>query len=354
MNRKPEIRKFLIAAELGAALVCCAGLLAAARANQVMAEWRETDSAGDERIAEEQGGEKPLTPLQLEAKAILDIQREAMNRAKELATMPLEPIPAEAVKLAEDAMKQFDSTGVIVLPGGTELRMVKVEAGTFTMGETDEGIDKELFDNEMPHEVTLKHVFWLGRTEVTQAQWKAVMSNRTPSGFTGDDLPVEVVSWDDIQIFCGRLNGMYAGKLPAGYRFDLPTEAQWEYAARGGKKGKGFKYSGSDDLDAVAWHDGNSGQTTHPVGTKQPNELGLYDMTGNVTEWCRDWYEKDYAGDPEFLRGNQGDRRVCHGGGWGYTDELIARIAFRDPSGSDSRDIFTGFRLALVPTEPVE
>ena len=248
-----------------------------------------------------------------------------------------------------ERIEEFESTGIIKLPGGVELKMVKVEAGTFTMGETDEEVDKESFDDETPHSVTLTRDFYIGQTEVTQAQWEAVTVSN-PSIEKGDNLPVEQVSWDDAREFCDKLNAMCAGNLPAGYRFDLPTEAQWEYAARGGNKSKGNKYSGSNDIGSVAWYGDNSGSKSHPVETKQANELGLCDMTGNVWEWCRDWYESGYAADPEFLRGNNGLDRVYRGGGWGNGARLC-RVASRDDSGPGSRGSDLGFRLALVPVQ---
>lgn len=228
----------------------------------------------------------------------------------------------------------------ISLPSGKELVMVRVEAGTFTMGAND--------SRETPHSVALKHDFYIGQTEVTQAQWKAVMGSN-PSYYTGYDHPVESVSWDDAQVFCRKLNELYAGKMPAGYRFDLPTEAQWEYAARGGKESRGYRYSGSDRVGSVAWYCESSGTGTHPVATKQANELDLYDMSGNVWEWCRDWYEADCADDPEFLQGNAVDSdRVVRGGGW-FDDAVDCCVAYRTCEVPGKRGSEYGFRVALVP-----
>lgn len=136
--------------------------------------------------------------------------------------------------------------------------------------------------------------FSICRYEVTQELWRAVMGDN-PSQMQGDDLPVEQVSWDDCQIFIERLNGI------TGKKYRLPSEAEWEYACRGGRHSKGYMYSGSDDIDAVAWYDGNSEGRTHPAGRKMPNELGLYDMSGNVWEWCQD------------MHGSTGS---CRGGSW--------------------------------------
>ena len=233
----------------------------------------------------------------------------------------------------------------IDLPGGVKLALVKVEAGTFTMGSPVGEADRE--DDESQHRVTLTRDFYLGRTEVTQAQWRAVMGT-DPSRFKGDDLPVEMVSWDDAMAFCRKLNEM--GLAPAGWTFTLPTEAQWEYAARGGNRSRGFMYAGGNDIGEVAWYDGNSRGETHPVGTKRANELGLYDMSGNVWEWCLDWYEKGYAADPETLAGNRGSGRVIRGGGWFYVAGYC-RSAIRILNGPGCRRFSLGFRLALVPVQ---
>ena len=174
--------------------------------------------------------------------------------------------------------------------GNVSYKMVYVQGGTFIMGATSEQ-GGDAWDEEKPaHQVTLSS-YSIGQTEVTQALWEAVMGNN-PSFFKGDNLPVERVSWDDCQEFVRKLNRL------TGKNFRLPTEAEWEYAARGGSKSRGYKYSGSNTLGNVAWYDDNSGSTTHPVGTKSSNELNLYDMSGNVYEWCNDWYG-DYSGAPQ-------------------------------------------------------
>ncbi|MBO5694650.1 MAG: SUMF1/EgtB/PvdO family nonheme iron enzyme, partial [Lentisphaeria bacterium] len=177
--------------------------------------------------------------------------------------------------------------------------------------------------------------YYIGKYEVTQAQWQAVMGNN-PSYFKGADRPVENVNWYDAMRFCNKLN--YLGLAPRGYEFTLPTEAQWEYAARGGNESKGYKYSGSNDVDEVAWYEKNSGGQTHPVGEKKPNELGLYDMSGNVCEWCLD---------------ADGPYRILRGGSLCY-DAYSCRVACRSdrPDGrSYSYGSSSGFRLALVPVQ---
>ena len=219
--------------------------------------------------------------------------------------------------------------------------MVYVSGGTFTMGATSEqGHDAE--DDEKPaHSVTLSD-FYLCKYEVTQALWKAVMEEN-PSYYKGDNLPVEQVGWDECQTFIARLNSL------TGKCFRLPTEAEWEYAARGGNCSRGYKYSGSNKLSDVAWYFDNSDNKTHPVGTKNPNELGLYDMSGNVQEWCYDWYG-DYSSSSQTNPTGPSDSkwgRVYRGGGW-RNDEKSCRPFFRwsYASGFDYHEDL-GFRLAI-------
>ena len=223
--------------------------------------------------------------------------------------------------------------------------MVYVEGGTFTMGATSE--QKKPDDDEKPtHRVSLSS-FYIGKYEVTQALWKAVMGSN-PSNRKGDNLPVENVSWNDCQTFLRKLNAM------TGKNFRLPTEAEWEYAARGGNLSRGYQYSGSKKIDDVAWYNNNSGGETHPVGTKAPNELGIYDMSGNVWEWCQDWYG-DYHG---YLQTNptgpsSGSDRVNRGGGWDY-DARICRVAYRSLNAPDVRFSLLGLRLALSQLRTTE
>jgi formylglycine-generating enzyme required for sulfatase activity len=203
------------------------------------------------------------------------------------------------------------------------------------------------FDNEWAVTwVTLTQPFWLGRTTVTQGQFEEVMGTN-PSHFTaaGRDAPVEQVSWDDAMAFCVKLTNREkaAGRLPAGYAYTLPTEAQREYACRAATTGD---YAG--DLDAMAWYGANSGGTTHPVGTKQPNAWGLYDMHGNVWEWCRDWYADKLPGGEVTnpLGPPSGSNRVLRGGGW-HDDAANCRSAIRGGNEPGYRDGPVGFRLAL-------
>ena len=216
--------------------------------------------------------------------------------------------------------------------------MVFVEGGTFTMGATSEQGSDADSDEKPAHSVTLSD-YYIGKYEVTQAQWKAVMGNN-PSYFKGDNLPVEEVSWNDCQTFVTKLNQL------TGRKFRLPTEAEWEYAARGGNKSKGYKYSGSNIIDDVAWYDGNSDDKTHPVASKQANELGLYDMSGNVWEWCQDWYGSYSSSAQTNPTGStSGSDRVLRGGSWsrGATGCRVSNRYSRSLTYWNS----IGFRLAL-------
>lgn len=199
------------------------------------------------------------------------------------------------------------SNGTLTV-NGIKYNMVWVDGGTFRMGATSEQ-GSEISDEKPVHSVTLSG-YYIGKTEVTQALWQAVMGSN-PSYFEGDGLPVEQVSWDDCQKFIRKLNSL------TGQNFRLPTEAEWEFACRGGNNSRGYKYSGSNYIDNVAWYDGNSGDKTHPVATKSPNELGIYDMSGNVWEWCADWYGDYSSGRQTNPKGPyDGSIRVGRGGCW--------------------------------------
>lgn len=227
---------------------------------------------------------------------------------------------------------------------GVSFDMIAVEGGTFIMGATAEQGSDAFFDEKPPHQVTLSS-YYIGKTEVTQELWQAVMGSN-PSDFKGDKKPVERVSWNDCQEFITKLNSL------TGQKFRLPTEAEWEYAARGGNNSKGYKYSGSNDIDDVAWHTENSNSTTHDVGQKVPNELGIYDMSGNVWEWCQDWYE-EYSSSAQTnpIGPNSGSSRVLRGGSWD-DDASYCRSSCRIDCNPDSRNFYfginyLGLRLAL-------
>ena len=217
-------------------------------------------------------------------------------------------------------------------------KFITVTGGTFTMGATSEQGSDYYSDERPTHSVTLS-TFQIGETEVTQELWEAVMGDN-PSYFKGVNLPVENVSWNDCQEFISELNKL------TGKSYRLPTEAEWEYAARGGNKSKGYKYSGGNDIGAVAWYDGNA-SSTHDVATKSPNELGIYDMSGNVWEWCSDWYGSYLSGSQTNPQGpSSGSIRVVRGGSWDFIARLC-RVSFRNFSAPGDRSFNLGFRLGL-------
>ena len=220
---------------------------------------------------------------------------------------------------------------------GVSFTMKLVEGGTFQMGATSEQ-GSDAYNSEKPvHSVTLSN-YYLGETEVTQALWNAVMGSN-PSYFEGDALPVEQVAWNDCQEFIRKLN------QKTGKNFRLPTEAEWEYAARGGKKSNGYKYAGSNDIGSVAWYTNNSDSKTHPVKGKSPNELGLYDMSGNVWEWTDTRY-RFYDKERNARLGKEAQMYVIRGGAW-QLPKASSRIAWRGKRLPDLKNSFGGFRLAL-------
>ncbi|MGM9868693.1 MAG: SUMF1/EgtB/PvdO family nonheme iron enzyme [Sodaliphilus sp.] len=233
---------------------------------------------------------------------------------------------------SEVSSKTFNAIGV-------SFDMIAVEGGTFTMGATAEQGSDAYSDEKTVHQVTLSS-YLIGKTEVTQELWQAVMRSN-PSNFSGTNLPVERVSWDDCQTFISKLNEL------TGKNFRLPTEAEWEYAARGGNKSQGYKYSGSNTIDDVAWYTDNSSKTTHPVATKAPNELGIYDMSGNVYEWCNDWYGS-YSSDSQInpTGPTSGSYRLLRGGCWNHNARRC-RVSYRDGFSPGSAYGDMGFRLCL-------
>ena len=251
---------------------------------------------------------------------------------------------SEVENLIADVSFRVNATSgkmLITLPTGQSFTMIYVEGGSFVMGCTSEQSDC-ISDERPAHRVTVNS-YYIGETEVTQELWSAVMG-RNPSYYTGSQRPVEQVSWNDCQKFINKLNQL------TGRKFRLPTEAEWEYAARGGKKSKAYKYSGSNTLDNVAWYTNNSGNQTHNVKTKFPNELGIYDMSGNVREWCQDWYGSGYyANSPQAnpTGPSSGFYRVLRGGSWlSFAQNCrVARRSSNTPSLSSGN---VGFRLILV------
>lgn len=230
---------------------------------------------------------------------------------------------------------------------GVSFKMVKIEGSIFRMG--SDGVLFEVVENETPsHNVSLSD-YYIGETEVTQELWVAVMGNN-PSAQNhaeSNTCPVENVSWDDCQMFIDSLNAI------TGRVFSLPTEAQWEYAARDGIKLSEYLFSGSDNIQKVCWYSGNT-PSSRSVKGKEPNKIGLYDMSGNVAEWCNDWYGM-YSGsfqeDP--IGHHSGTKRVIRGGGW-TSSEKDCRNTARDCQTPDFKNSSLGFRLALSNKTSVE
>ena len=217
--------------------------------------------------------------------------------------------------------------------------MVFVDGGIFKMGV--ENVFDFNHDNVPIHQIEIEP-FFIGKFEVTQDEWETVMETN-PSSFKGSDLPVENVSWNDCRLFIDKLNDI------TGMNFRLPSEAEWEYAAQGGKYSHNYAYSGSNYPKSVAWYADNSKSGTHPVGKKRPNELGIYDMSGNVSEWCEDYYDYSYYLNSPFNNPKgpeQGINRVVRGGGW-LMDESYIGIRSRSVYPSTETNINIGLRLAM-------
>lgn len=231
---------------------------------------------------------------------------------------------------------------LLIEANGEKFNMILVRGGVFTMGATKELSDDASNDEFPTHKVLLTD-YYIGETMVTQGLWMAVMNNK-PHNYKNVNYPIEKLSWDDAQCFIDSLNQLIS---PKGYVFRLPTEAEWEYAARGGELSEGYKYSGSNDINKVAWYKENSGKETHPVKTKKQNELGLYDMNGNVWEWCQDWFG-NYVDSPQVnpQGPNRGDFRVCRSGSYN-TEERRCRVSFRCRNEQGKKPDRVGFRLVM-------
>ena len=246
--------------------------------------------------------------------------------------------PTKGGTVKSVATKVSYSNGTLTV-NGIKYNMVWVNGGTFRMGATSEQ-GSDVWNHEKPvHSVTLSG-YYIGKTEVTQALWKAVMGSN-PSEIKGDNLPVENVSWDDCQVFIRKLNSL------TGQNFRLPTEAEWEFACRGGNNSRGYKYSGGNYIDNVAWYLDNSGDKTHPVATKLPNELGIYDMTGNVYEWCSDWFGPYSSGVQTNPKGPYDGLFRVYRGGCCYIYSGYCRSSFRTCRSPNLCGIYLGLRLSL-------
>ncbi|MDI9400357.1 MAG: formylglycine-generating enzyme family protein [Limisphaerales bacterium] len=248
---------------------------------------------------------------------------------------------------------------IVSLPAGVTLELLYIAPGTFMMGSPEDERGRE--DSEKQYEVTLTKGYYLGKYTVTQEQWEA-LSGSNPSKWKAATLPVERVSWADAMEFCQKLTEVErsAGRISTNWEYSLPTEAQWEYACRGGtmtalNNGKNLDCSDKDcrgesaNLAEVAWYDKNGERKTHPVGLKKPNNFGLYDMHGNVWEWCFDWYAEYPDGPAIDPQGpDKGTAHVRRGGSWGYYAKGC-RSAARASYSPNYRLESLGFRLALVP-----
>ena len=256
-----------------------------------------------------------------------------------LLIFPEKEQASQPVQQPETTNTTTFSSSQTITANGVSFKMICVDGGTFTMGATSEQGSEADVDEKPAHQVTLSS-FYIGETEVTQALWQAVMGSN-PSNFKGANRPVETVSWEDCQTFISKLNSI------TEKTFRFPTEAEWEYAARGGNKSQGCKYSGSNTLEDVAWYWDNSGEETRDVKSKSPNELGLYDMSGNVWEWCQDWkgsYQSSSQTNPTGP--SSGSNRVIRGGGW-FNDAEYCRVSVRGNDTPGDRFLNLGLRLAM-------
>jgi len=297
---------------------------AAQSANQEAERIAKEAADAARRARQEAEAARERERIEREAAAERARQEAAAERARQEAAA--ERARREAEAATERVWKSFDTD------------MVFVQGGTFTMGCTAEQKNDCNRDETPTQEVTLND-FYIGKYEVTQAQWRLVMGN-DPSSFKGDNLPVQGVRWTDVQEFINKLNQITDGN------YHLPTEAEWEYAARGGNQSRGYKYSGSNDIEEVAWYENNSDSVVHPVGAKKANELGIHDMSGNVYEWVYDWYG-EYSGGrlTNPLGPLSGSNRPLRGGSYSNNDRN-APVSNRYSATPDNRYNNVGFRLA--------
>ena len=287
------------------------------------------------------------------------IRRPAATKPKPTATKPKPTVRkpqsrgSSAVRPKPAQPKKADPINSLAEPLRSHLKklmadMVLVEGGTYMMGNPDRDRNHE-YAEDVPHEVTLSS-FYICKYEVTEALWTAVMGSN-PSGYpSGDNYPVEQVNWYDCQDFVEKLSEL------TGRHFRLPTEAEWEYAARGGKRSRGYRYSGSYALDEIGWHVGNAHHYKREVGTKKPNELGLYDMTGNVSEWCQDKLDIEYYHHSPSINPQGPDRSTykdnrCFRGGSVCDDDKYDRLKvytrFSSGMPPEEKSFYIGLRLAM-------
>lgn len=314
LNTVTSFRKYLRSTELGA--------------------YRQEARSAIERILHDRDASQVIEreSRETEAKEVRRQQNEEEAQKEEAERKRKEEQEAERRRKAEEEKKK------VIVP-----EMIFVRGGAFTMGCTQEQGLRNCSKNEKPAHRVSVNSFKIGKFPVTQTEWEAVMG-RNPCEFKGcDQCPVERVSWNDVQIFLEKLNQL------TGKNYRLPTEAEWEFAARGGNKSKGTKFSGSSILDDVAWYTKNSKGKTHPVGQKKANELGIHDMIGNVWEWCADYWHDDYNNAPDngraWVNETETGNRVIRGGSWSDYGKRVLRISDRSRKNIDFRSARIGFRI---------
>jgi len=318
-----QIRK--LGNQFGVGFVCIADITPALGSNQVSARIVDVESA---EVVAMGDTESPLKTLSELNDASLEIV--AMMFGAETPGQRAKPARETTGSASQPAAMKDDKVGI---------EMVFVKGGAFTMGCTsDQG--KNCGEGTRGN-ITVGG-FYIGKYEITQKQWVSVMGNN-PSKQKSDNLPVENVSWEDAQAFISKLNAM------TGRKYRLPTEAEWEYAARGGAESKGYMYSGGNNIGDVAWYKDNSGNKTNSVGAKTPNELGIYDMSGNMWEWIGDWYAYETyksSGETNPKGPGSGTNRVRRGGGWNG-EARLCRVSHRYYAAPSDRSGYLGFRIAL-------
>ena len=272
---------------------------------------------------------------------------EASDAASEIGPQSSEQQATSSASVTENAKNPVIGEEWTVL--GLSLEMKWIPVGSFKMGSPNHEVDRDE-DEGVLREVTITHGFWLGVTEVTQGQWKAIMGS-TPSHFPfSDRRPVEMVAWSDAMRFCEKLNSEHGSRLPEGYRFTLPTEAEWEYACRAGTTTRFFCGDDHDELvlHDYAWYHQEGGASTKTVATKEPNPWGLFDMHGNVYEWVFDWYGMYPVGNSTDPQGpTSGSVRIARGGSW-YNTNVKCRSANRERNNTDGKYNEVGFRIAIA------
>ncbi len=332
--------------------------------NNIFDKIRQNRGNSEPSLTTKQEDDVSLQPKLEEADGVKDSEQEYLDALKELMEYGSEITSRErrmldkirhGLGISEARVKELEAfvspQSPSLLPitaNGVTCNMVYVEGGTFQMGASDN--DSDACNDEKPaHQVTLPS-FYIGETEVTQELWQAVMGSN-PSYYTGNlQCPVEQVTWIDCHTFLSKLNAL------TGKNFRLPTEAEWEFAARGGNKSEGYDYAGGEDIDQVAWYGDNSGGKTRPVATKAPNELGIYDMCGNVKEWCWDAWER--LDDPSSVTNPTGRSKIdkdtffiLRGGE--YDDEPEYCTVFDRSDDAPNRDVI-GYGLRVVRTASKE